>query len=192
MRMAQSETFYPSFQEGSSAATAVAVGIIRLTDGLWLDWDDTTFKNVGWTTQYQDMAEDSDGHWTYTTGFAIPDANAAYSVIYKFTVGGQAYYQKGEYIVVNATVLPNDIASTVNAQVSDVIKTDTISELSAGAPDAEPTLENAIMLLYMALRNKEDQTSSEYQVHNNAGTVVCEADLTDDGTTASKSKLRAA
>jgi hypothetical protein len=41
----------------------------------------------------------------------------------------------------------------VNAEVSDVLKVDTISELGVGIPATTPTFEDALMLLYMALRN---------------------------------------
>lgn len=80
----------------------------------------------------------------------------------------------------------------VNTEVSDVIKTDTISELSAGAPDATPTLEDALMLLYMKERNKTQTTASEFRITNDAGTVITESDLSDNGTTFEKSEQRAA
>jgi hypothetical protein len=76
----------------------------------------------------------------------------------------------------------------VNTEVSDVLKTDTISELGVGIPSATPTFEDALMLLYMALRNKLDVTSGFKEVHNNAGTVITKKALSDDGTTYSEAK----
>lgn len=65
----------------------------------------------------------------------------------------------------------------------------TISELSQAAPPAEPTLKQAIMLEYMALRNKVDITSSYKEVHNDASTVIAKKALTDDGTTYSEAEM---
>jgi hypothetical protein len=76
----------------------------------------------------------------------------------------------------------------VNAEVSDVLKVDTISELGVGIPATTPTFEDALMLLYMALRNKLDVTSGFKEVHNNAGTVITKKALSDDGTTYSEAK----
>jgi hypothetical protein len=77
----------------------------------------------------------------------------------------------------------------VNDEVSDVIKTDTISELSQGIPSATPTIETAIMLLYMVIRDKLDITSGFKEVHNDSGTVICKKALTDDTTTYSEAKM---
>jgi hypothetical protein len=44
------------------------------------------------------------------------------------------------------------------------------------------------MLVYMALRNKLDITSSTMEIHNDAGTVIAKKALTDDGTTYSEAE----
>lgn len=80
----------------------------------------------------------------------------------------------------------NDLsAAEVNAEVVDAIATDTISELG-GVPSATPTLQAAIMFLYMALRNRRDTTASDDEVHNDAGSVIATASLTDNGTVFTK------
>jgi hypothetical protein len=64
----------------------------------------------------------------------------------------------------------------INDQVSDVLKTDTISERTQGIPPATPTFEEAIDYIYMALRNKlivDGSGGTKYkQFTNNAGTVI--------------------
>jgi len=77
----------------------------------------------------------------------------------------------------------------VNAEAKDVIATDTIAELGVGVPAATPTLENAIMLIYMALRNRMDNTANFSEVHNDANGVIAKAALSDDGTTFRRDKL---
>lgn len=78
----------------------------------------------------------------------------------------------------------NDIsAADVNAQVSDVIKTDTISEMSQGAPPGSPTMEQAVNYLYKAWRNKNMTDSSTIEIYNDAGsTVLFKSNISDDGT----------
>lgn len=82
----------------------------------------------------------------------------------------------------------------VNAEAKDVIATDTIAELGVGAPSATPTLENAIMLLYMALRNtvnvKTSYTTDAMELTNNAGTVICHKDITDDGSDYAEAEMQ--
>ena len=68
---------------------------------------------------------------------------------------------------------------------------DTIAELT-GVPAATPTIKTAIMWLYMALRNLTQRTASEYRVAKDDGTIIAEADVSDDATTFAKSKFRAA
>lgn len=81
-------------------------------------------------------------------------------------------------------------AAAINAEVLDVHNTDTLSELGVGAPAATPTLRQAMMLLYMALRDKVDIDGSWKEIHNDAGTVVAKKALTDNGTTYSEAKAQ--
>jgi len=67
-----------------------------------------------------------------------------------------------------------------------------ISELAQTAPSATPTLKNAVMLLYMALRNKTTvQTSGTdaLEINNDAGTIICKKLLTDDGADYSEAEM---
>ena len=68
-------------------------------------------------------------------------------------------------------------------EIVDVLKTDTISEMAQGKPTATPTFEEAVMYLYMALRNKLDVSGTIKEFHNDAGTIVWKKSLSDDGST---------
>ena len=85
----------------------------------------------------------------------------------------------------------NLTTAKVNAEVVDVLKTDTITELSAGAPAKNPTLETAIMLQYMNLRNLNETTATEQRIFNDAGTEIAESDLSDAAGVTSYGELRA-
>lgn len=78
--------------------------------------------------------------------------------------------------------------ASINSEVSDVVKTDTVSEMTQQAPPATPTIEEAIMYLYMAVRNQLDVTSSNKSFYNDSGTVIWKKALTDNGTTYSEAE----
>lgn len=56
-------------------------------------------------------------------------------------------------------------------------------------PGAAPLLAKAVMLLYMALRNKETSTASLRSFFNDAGVEVFSQVLSDDGSTFTKQKI---
>jgi hypothetical protein len=76
----------------------------------------------------------------------------------------------------------------VNEQVADVLKVDTVAELAAD-PGATPTIEKALMLLYMALRNAATATSAAATIKNDAGATVLTKALSDDSTTFTAGKV---
>lgn len=76
----------------------------------------------------------------------------------------------------------------VQSEVDDSLNT-AIAELSQDVPPATPTVKQALMLLYMALRNERLTTDSLTSIKNDAGTVICKATLSDDGTTFTKAEF---
>lgn len=95
-------------------------------------------------------------------------------------------------LVAGSDALTVDLSATaktdVNAEVSDVLKTDTISELAAD-PGTTPTFEDALMLLYMALRNKATASNTQQTIANAAGTTVLTASLSDSAGITTKGKF---
>jgi hypothetical protein len=73
---------------------------------------------------------------------------------------------------------------------NQILAGDTLAELSQGIPAATPTLSAAMMLLYMALRNKRDVTASWDEIHNDAATVIAKAALSDDATTFTRAEMQ--
>ena len=73
--------------------------------------------------------------------------------------------------------LPTDVAARatpaqVNTEVSDVLKTDTLTLPAQGAPTATPTMESVLGWLYKTFRNKKTQTATQWNLFDDAGTVV--------------------
>jgi len=79
--------------------------------------------------------------------------------------------------------------AAINAEVVDTLSVDTIPELSVGIPASTPTIETALMLLYMAARNKLTTTASELGIYNDAGTKIAKKALADDGTTYTEDEM---
>jgi hypothetical protein len=59
----------------------------------------------------------------------------------------------------------------------------------AAVPPAAPTVAQALMFLYMALRNRMTVTTGQQQMSNDAGTVVGTSALSDDGVTFTRGKF---
>ena len=85
----------------------------------------------------------------------------------------------------------NDLsAANVNAEMVDVLSTDTQTLPGQGAPTVTPTIEEAIMYLYKQLRNKETQTATTYKLFADDGTTIDQqATLSDDETTFTKAEM---
>jgi len=84
----------------------------------------------------------------------------------------------------------NDLtAAEINAEVLDVLNTDTFSELTA-IPGATTTLTNMIRLLYLHLRNRVVQSGASQTIYaDDNSTPVGSANAWDDGTSAEKGKF---
>lgn len=74
--------------------------------------------------------------------------------------------------------------ASVNAEVLDVLNTDTFAEPGQGTPAATTSLAAKINYLYKAWRNKKTQTASVFSLFaDDATTVDQKASVSDDGTT---------
>ena len=78
----------------------------------------------------------------------------------------------------------------VNAEVADVLKVDTVAEISQEAPPEEPTMEQMLNYLYRMWRNKTTATGDEVAMYDNAGTTkLVKAVLTKVGSLFTKGKM---
>jgi hypothetical protein len=76
--------------------------------------------------------------------------------------------------------------SQVNAEVLDVLQTDTFAELSA-PPAATSSIKDKLTWVFQWLRNKSTQTSTQRKLYADDGsTVVSTETVSDDGTTYTK------
>jgi hypothetical protein len=78
----------------------------------------------------------------------------------------------------------------INAEVVDVIDTDTPGEPAQGAPPATTTLRTKIDWLYKVFRNKTTQTATTWSLFNDAkDTVDSKSTVSDDSTTFTKDEI---
>jgi hypothetical protein len=81
-------------------------------------------------------------------------------------------------------------AAEINAEVLDVLATDTYAEPGVGAPASTTTLAAKINYLYKAWRNKVTQTATTYTLYgDDASTAHQAATVSDDGTTFTKGEV---
>lgn len=78
----------------------------------------------------------------------------------------------------------------------NVIASDPIPELAAGDPPVTPNLKQAIMLLYMALRNASETertgaTTLLRKIRNDVGTVIAQGSMTQSSTSLNQGTLEA-
>lgn len=85
----------------------------------------------------------------------------------------------------------NDLtAAQVNAEVLDVLNTDTFAEPAQGAPAATTTLVDKIGYLYKTLRNKKTATATTISIFNDDTTTVDhKRTISDDGTTYTEEEI---
>lgn len=87
----------------------------------------------------------------------------------------------------DATVSTRATPAQVNAEVLDVLNTDTFAE-PAGVPGATVTLATKLGYLFMALRNRLTVSSTKKTFFSDADVAQWEKDLSDNGTTYDESE----
>ena len=95
-------------------------------------------------------------------------------------------------LALEATVAAlNDISTAqVNAEVVDVLKTDTVTLPGQESPPLAPTFEQMVSWLYKIMRNRKRQTATDWNLFaDDETTVDAKATVSDDGTTAIKQEI---
>jgi len=112
MDLNKTDIYYPQYQEPTGDVSAVAFGIIRLSDGKMYDFSGGEWKSSGWATQYQAMTESQNGLWIYTPGWTTPNTKAIYKVQLKITDPSGSYYTDGDLL--NVTDIVQQVVSTTS------------------------------------------------------------------------------
>ena len=86
-------------------------------------------------------------------------------------------------LIATDAITADKMATDMGAEIATAVWAATLSEMSQGIPSATPTGNNAIMALYMALRNRLDVDATTKKIYNDAGTVIFKKTLSDNGVT---------
>ncbi len=96
-----------------------------------------------------------------------------------------------EFSVLPAQVYDSLVLATDKLQVDVVEGSAAVSEPSAGAPQATPTITQLLAWLYAVSVNKLTSSSSLQTLHNSAGTSIAKSTLTETGTLFTRDRLQA-
>ena len=91
---------------------------------------------------------------------------------------------------IDATISSRATPAQVNTEVSDVLKTDTITLPGQLAPPLTPTFEEALSWLYKTFRNRKTQTATQWSLlADDESTVDAKATVSDTGSLATKQEI---
>lgn len=82
---------------------------------------------------------------------------------------------------VDVNALSSTALAAIRGELDSELGVDTLAELAQAIPPALPTFKQAVMLMYMSLRNKLENSPTESRIFNDAGTVIAKSALSDTG-----------
>lgn len=151
-----------------------------------------------WNTSGQAFENFNSAHWgNYATSLTEQSPTGYYVSAFpsQITAGKYTevfYQQAGGSPATTDAVIGNTFiywTGTVEEQGFYLgINGSTMPELNS-VPPATPTIQQALMLLYMSLRNSHSATAIQETVANDAGTTIGTASLSDNGVTTTKGKF---
>lgn len=148
-----------------------------------------------WNTSGSAFENFNSAHWAnYVTSLTEQTATGYYTAAFPSAIPAgkytEVYYQGtgtvGDVVIGSSQIYWN---GTIEEQgIAQVLSNAAMTELSS-VPGATPTVWQALMLLYMSLRNIHTATSSQETICNDAGNPISNASLADNGTTFSKGQF---
>lgn len=145
--------------------------------------DGATFADVAGT-------EVDEGEGLYSCPIAAGEMD--FDVVALICKTGTAGAKTAAQVIYTSTDQIDDLATPaeVNAEVVDVLKTDTVTLPGQVAPPLAPTMEQALAHLYKAYRNRKEQTATQWSLMaDDESTVDQKATVSDDTTTAIKQEI---
>ena len=186
----------------AAAAPANAVSLAEVLRAVYDDSNDLQANQGAWATAtgFATSAALSTHDGKLDTAQADLDTiTGADGVTLATTQGLYAPAKAGDNMGLSAWAVTAAVVAT-DAIDADALAADAVTEIVAGllggeitelasVPAASPTLEQALALLFMALRNKVTATASVLTIHNDAGSALGTKGLSDDDTTYTEAEL---
>jgi hypothetical protein len=89
----------------------------------------------------------------------------------------------------NLAVAANSLPAAERTAISAALLASVLAELTQAQPPITPSVAQALMLAYMALRNNRLVTATTDSIENDAGVVIAKATVSDDGSTFTRAKM---
>lgn len=177
----------------SATADSTVYAVINNASGQ--RWNGTAFEvfnGANWSNYVNALTEDrysGVGSGYYKGAFPSAIVAGRYTFTFYQQQGGSPAF--GDPTIGSGgpmywTGTAEDQGTSVN--ILALLNATAIPELT-GIPSATPTLFQALMLLYMSLRNAHLSTSAQESISNDAGAVITTATVGDNGTTFTKAKF---
>lgn len=192
----------PSFQITTIKATGgtYALTVQRLSDGFYWQPSSSTWNAAPLFSQKQiafaEGANENAGSYIAQVD-AMGSPGLVRIRIHNTGVAGNPTVEVvSGYVVsdlmagVDAFVSTRATPADVSTQVTNVLNTSFEMDELTERPPARPTMRQAIMLLYMTLRNRTKSTVDRFLVHNDAGEIIMEAPLTRTESEFTREQLR--
>lgn len=148
-----------------------------------------------WNTSGVAFENFNSAHWAnYVISLTEQSPTGYYSAAFPTSIGAGKYtevFYQGAGATTDPVIGSGAIywnGTTEEQGVGSVMNSQTFSELGS-VPPATPTLAQAIMMLYMSIRNVHSATAIQEIIKNDAGTTIGTATLSDNGTTTTKGKF---
>ncbi len=175
--------------------TEQAVNVIRsdalqpTTAGRTLDVSSSGEAGVDWANVGSPTTTLNLSGTTISTGQQIASVSGAVGSV-TGNVGGNVTGNVGGNVTGTVGSLATQAKADVNAEVLDVMNTDTFAEPTQEAPGATVSLVKKIGYLYKAWRNKSTQTATDYKLYaDDTTTVDQKATCSDDATTFTRGEI---
>lgn len=148
-----------------------------------------------WNTSGVTFENYNSAHWAnYVISLTEQSPTGYYTAAFPTSIGAGKYtevFYQGSGATTDPVVGSGSIYwnGTIEEQgIGQVFSNQTFNELNS-VPPATPTLAQAVMMLYMSIRNLHTATAIQETISNDAGTGIGHATLSDNGTTTSKGKF---
>jgi hypothetical protein len=187
-----------TFGESNSTAFSVTVGTNNDKTGYTITGSSVAISGAVWGTTRSAFAS--------TGTFGDIPSSAAFppnlSILAVSTTGYVTVGTLADGVITDAKIATAAITATkfaagaidaaalsadAGAEIAAAVGGRTLPELT-GDPTATPTANAALMLPYMAIRNKRDTNSTSDEIHNDAGSVILTAAISDLDSTFTKAK----
>ena len=175
-------TFIQSAYVSGTAPDDPYVWVAKTAGGIILGGDPSTFDSAN------DAVSTVTNVINVTPGIALQSTLLSLNDISVGDVETAVVTALASYDVPTEAELLNAL-NTVPAATVTALLDEALTEISSD-PGASPLVRNLLMLMYQLVRNKLVVTQTEKQITNDAGAVILEQDVNDDGTKFTQSQVR--